>query len=322
MQIVARSEYNIVEMYGNALPIKITELLTFSERSSSVSINYSNNGWAWAVCGRKLLIWQYRGPQRSETDSAKNPKLSRTVPSQLSNCRELTLPHCDIGHKAKLINVFVPEGSQTASCLAVSTIGDVRFWPSIAHDGSSIDENGILEGQEFAQLTGLTQNNYLLVTTTCNLVLLQLQMQGGRQRIVHRTIKMPSSFLGGIGKRFASIIIGMSNQESENKLIKISYESISSLEYHVNVLSEHSLQRWLFSPNSNEMFLYEEVEISKKIREYFRSKMWPNRGNLNEPIDMWLLDMQTIDRGVVILAAGSNLSITPQVFLVLSKLII
>lgn len=315
--MIARSEYNIVELYGNSLPIKITELLTFSDRNSTVSIAYSSNGWAWAVCGRKLLIWQYRGQtQKSESDPAKIAKTSRNVPSQ---CRELTLPHCDIGHKAKLINVFVAEGTQTASCLSVSTTGDVRFWPSIAHDGSSIDENGILEGQEFAQLTHLTPQNYLLVTTTSHLVLLQLQVQGGRQRIVHRTIKMPSSFLGGIGKRFASIIIGMSNQDSENKLIKISYESINSIEYHVNVLSEHSLQRWLFSPNSNEMFLYEEQEISKKIRDYFRAKMWPNRSNLNEPIDLWLLDMQTIDRGVIILAAGSNLSLSPQVFLVLSK---
>lgn len=325
IQIIARSEYNVVEPYGNSLPIKITELLTFSERNMSVSIAYSTNGWAWAVCGRKLLIWQYKGSSKSQSgsvaDSTKNltktPTSARSAPSQ---CRELTLPHCVIGHKARLINVFVPEGSQTACCLAVSTTGDVRFWPSIGHDGSSIDENGILEGQEFDQITSLSSQAYLLVTTTCNLVLLQIQIQSGRQRIFHRTIKPPSGFFGGFGKKFASILIGMnSNQETENKLIKITYEAISSIEYHVNVLSEHSLQRWHFSSNSNEAFLYEDQELSKKVRDYFRSKMWPNRGNLNEPIDMWMLDMQSIDRGVMILAAGANLSLTPQVFLVLSE---
>lgn len=284
----------------------------------TVSVNYSVNGWAWAVCGRKLLIWQYRGSRLQSSDSTKLQKTpSRSAPSQ---CRELTLPHCDIGHKARLINVFVPEGSQTASCLAVSTTGDVRFWPSIAHDGSSIDTNGILEGQEFDQLTSINPQGYLLVTTTCNLVLLQIQVQSGRQRIIHRTIKTPTGFFGGFGKKFASIIIGMnSNQDSENKLIKITYEPINSIEYHINVLSEHSLQRWLFSPNTAETFLYEEQEISKKIRDHFRSKMWPNRGSLNEPIDTWMLDMQTVDRGVMILAAGANLTLTPQVFLVLSK---
>jgi nuclear pore complex protein Nup133 len=323
VQVVARSEFNIVEAFGNSLPIKVTEcLLTFSERNAQVSINYSNNGWAWAVCGRKLLIWQYRGSRtQSSTDSGKMIKTpSRNATSQ---CRELTLPHCDIGHKARLITVFVSEGSQTASCLAVSTTGDVRFWPSIAHDGSSIDENGILEGQEFDQLTSINPQGYLLVTTTCHLVLLQIQVQGGRQRIVHRTIKPPSGFFGGFGKKFASIIIGMnSNQDSENKLIKITYESINSVEYHISVLSEHSLQRWLFSPNVNngETFLYEDQEISKKIREYFRSKMWPNRSNFNEPIDTWMLDMQTVDRGVMLLVAGANLALSPQVFLTLSRL--
>lgn len=309
----------MVEAYGNTLPIKVTELITFSERNTSVSVNYSNNGYAWAVCGRKLLIWQFRNTASGKGELNKIPKTpSRVAPS---SCRELTLPHCDIGHKARLITVFVHEGSQTASCLAISTTGDVRFWPSIAHDGSSIDENGILEGQEFDQLMTLSSQGYLIITTTCHLVFLQLVVQGGRQRIIHRTIKPPSGFFGGFGKKFANIIIGMnSNSDSENKLIKITQETIATNEHHVSVLSDYSLQRWQFSSSTNtESFLFEDNEISKKIRDYFRSKMWPNRGNLNEPIDTWLLDMQTVDRGVMVLIAGANLTITPQVFLSLSK---
>lgn len=322
MQIIARSEFNLLEAYGNSVPVRVTELLTFSERNVQVSVNYSKNGWAWAVSGRKLLIWQYKNPTKYQGsgDSVKSATkpLSRAITSQ---CRELTLPHCDIGHKARLITVFVPENSQTAACLAVSTTGDVRYWPSIAHDGSSIDETGILEGQEFDQLTDVTPQGYLLVTTTCNLVLLQLQIQKGRQIIVHRTIKPPSSFFGGFGKKFASIIIGMnSNQDAENKLIKITCEAISSIEYHVSVLSENSLQRWLFSPNTNDTFLYEDQEIARNVRELYRSKMWPNRNSLNESIDVWMLDMQPVDRGVMILAGGANLSQSPQVYLSLSKL--
>lgn len=290
----------------------MTELLTFSDRNSAVSVNYSTNGWAWAVSGRKLLVWQYKGLSKAQP----NDKVPRTPSgrSVASQCRELTLPHCDIGHKARLITVFVPEGSQTTACLAVSTTGDVRYWPSITNS-TSIDENGILEGQEFDQLTSINPQGYLLVTTTCNLVLLQLQVQNGRQRIVHRTIKTPSGFFGGFGKKFASIIIGMnSNQDSENKLIKITYEAINSIEYHISVLSENSLQRWLFSPNTNETFLYEDQEISKKVRDFYRAKMWANR-SVNEPVESWVLDMQTVDRGVMILAAGANLTLSPQVYL-------
>lgn len=322
IQIIARSEFNFLEGYGNSVPVKVTELLTFSDKNAAVSVKYSKNGWAWAVSGRKLLIWQFKGPSRiassgSGPDAAKLAKTpsGRNVASQ---CRELTLPHCDIGHKARLITVFVPEGSQTAACLAVSATGDVRYWPSITNT-TSIDENGILEGQEFDQLISINPLGYLLVTTTCHLVLLQLQIQSGRQRIFHRTIKPPSGFFGGFGKKFASIIIGMnSNQDSENKLIKITYEAINSIEYHISVLSEHSLQRWLFSPNTNETFLYEDLEVSKKIRDFYRTKMWTNRSS--EPIDAWMLDMQTTDRGVVILAAGANIAMSPQVYLSLSKI--
>lgn len=139
-----------------------------------------------------------------------------------AQCRELTLPHCDIGHKASLITVFVPEGQQMASCLAVSPTGDVRYWPSIAHDQSSVDAAGILEGQEFDYLLSIPPIGYIIVTTTCNLVLLQIQLQNGRHNIQHRIIKPPSGFFGGIGKKFASIIIGMnSGQEKENVKKKI-----------------------------------------------------------------------------------------------------
>lgn len=95
-------------------------------------------------------------------------------------------------------------------------VGDVRYWPSIAHDGSSIDETGILEGQEFDALLSISTLGYILATTTCNIVLLQLQLQSGRHSIVHKTVRTPGGFLGGIGKKFASIIIGSSGQDREN----------------------------------------------------------------------------------------------------------
>lgn len=213
-QIVARSENNVAQSFGLPLPIIVNEALTFSDRNSSVSINCSSNGWAWAVCGRKLLVWQYKETNLSspKMDAMRTPQ-RRTAAGQ---CRELTLPHCDIGHKASLITVFSSDGQQMASCLAVSPTGDVRYWPSIAHDGSSIDENNILEGQEFDQLQTISPLGYVLATTTCNLVLLQLQLHSGRHTIVHKAVRPPSGFLGGFGKKFASIIIGSSSQDREN----------------------------------------------------------------------------------------------------------
>lgn len=192
----------------------MNEALTFSERNTSVSVNCGKNGWAWVVYGRKLLVWQYKETKFSSPkfEGVRTPQ-RRPVMSQ---CRELTLPHCDIGHKATLVNVFTTEGQQMASCLAVSPTGDIRYWPSIANDGISIDENNILDGQEFDELLNIPSIGYILVTTTCRLVLLQLQLVNGRHSIVHRNVRPPSGFFCSIGKRLSSYIIGNNAQDREN----------------------------------------------------------------------------------------------------------
>lgn len=224
---VSKSELLAVQPFGLPLPVLVNEALTFGTGNAAhVTIDCAENGWAWAVAGRRLLVWQHTNTAALAADAAadaaghiaplKNTP-QRRLPST-GQCRELTLPHCDIGHKAALVTVFVGEsGQQMASCLAVSPAGDVRYWPSIAHDGSSIDASGVLDGQEFDAIVSLPGVGYMLATTTCNLLLLQLQLSNGRHTIVTRPVRPPTGFLGGIGKRFASIIIGMnSNQEREH----------------------------------------------------------------------------------------------------------
>lgn len=214
-QIIARSANNVAQLFGLQLPITVNEALMFSERNVNVTINCSHNGWAWAICGRKLLVWQYKDVNPISPKSEMQMRTPQRRPV-ISQCRELTLPHCDIGHKASLITVFTTEGQQMASCLSISPTGDVRYWPSIAHDAISSDETGILEGQEFDELVTIPSVGYVLVTTTCNLVFLQLQQNNGRYSITHRPVRPPTGFLGGIGKRFASILIGSNSQDREN----------------------------------------------------------------------------------------------------------
>ncbi|XP_055904210.1 nuclear pore complex protein Nup133 [Eupeodes corollae] len=306
-----RSECNVVESFGFQLPVLVNEALTFSERNCGVSINCSSNGWAWALHGRRLLVWQYKDNRQG---SPKYKDLSRTPQRRTTTaqCRELTLPHCDIGHKASLVTVFQPDGQQMASCLAVSPTGDVRYWPSIAHDGSSIDSNGILDGQEFDFLLPIPPQGYLLVTTTCNLLFLQLQVVNGRHVIHHRTVKAPSGFFGGIGKKFASIIIGMnSGHDKENKFVKVDSEKVSDNEWNVIVLADRWVQKWIFSNNGNEQLLFEENDVMRKIRDEFHQKFWNGRAESTE-IEINLLDMQISDGKVYVFAGAVNTSHTPQ----------
>lgn len=88
---IASSDYTI-DTYGIPYPVQVNEALTFG-KNSVVSVSCSNNGFAWAVFGRKLFVWQYKEPKQNVPESVMTPR--RTLSGQ---CRILTLPHCDIGN--------------------------------------------------------------------------------------------------------------------------------------------------------------------------------------------------------------------------------
>ncbi|XP_011189128.2 nuclear pore complex protein Nup133 [Zeugodacus cucurbitae] len=313
-----RSEFNMVESFGSQLPVLVNEALTFNEKNQNVSVRCAPNGWAWIVHGRRLLIWQYKDTKRTgDSTSPRTPKellrAQQRRGNAMAQCRELTLPHCDIGHKATLVSVFMGEGQQMASCVAVSPTGDVRYWPSIAHDGSSVDVNGILDGQEFDQMLNMPhQQGYLLVTTTCSLVLLQLQLVNGRNVLQHKTIRQPAGFLGGIGKKF-SIIMGMnSGGDKENKFVGIACEGGTSGEAFVTVLADRWFQRWrLSNAGTVEQMLYEDSEIIRKIRDEFQHKFWNVRDNLD--INLHLLDMHINNGKIYVLGGAVNTAHAPQI---------
>lgn len=79
----------------------------------------------------------------------------------------------------------------------------------------------------------------------------------------------------------------------------------------MTVLSEQYIQRWSFTSPGNELFLYEDQDLLRKIKDRFHAKLWPSHDISG--IELWLLDMQQYQQGeVVVLAAAVNLSHTPQ----------
>ena len=77
-------------------------------------------------------------------------------------------------------NVFAANDSQTPSCIAVSPEGTVRYWPSIAHEGSSYEVSADLQGQECYSLTDLQPVGSILTTTTATVVLVHLENVNGQ----------------------------------------------------------------------------------------------------------------------------------------------
>jgi nuclear pore complex protein Nup133 len=82
------------------------------------------------------------------------------------------------------VNVFAANETQTPSCIAVSPEGTVRYWPSIAHEGSSYEVSADLQGQECYSLTDLQPVGSILTTTTATVVLVHLENVAGQVSIV------------------------------------------------------------------------------------------------------------------------------------------
>lgn len=94
-------------------------------------------------------------------------------------------------------------------------------------------------------------------------------------------------------------------------------ESSGVRQWTVSVMSERWIQRWRFQLGETECFIFEDSEFLRRIREAFHKKLWINR-DPNE-VEIWLLDLQTSESDLVVLAAGMNKSFTPQLHYALSK---
>lgn len=66
-----------------------------------VTVGLGSAGHVWLVSGRRLLIWPFR---------------------KSGQCRELTLPPTDLAHRAELVTVFLPEGSQVNHFTSITEI--------------------------------------------------------------------------------------------------------------------------------------------------------------------------------------------------------
>ncbi|CAL4189009.1 unnamed protein product, partial [Meganyctiphanes norvegica] len=160
-QLMEGSGQYTLESYGSSLPALIMEALTFADRNIEMSAVLSPSGWAWLVCGRRLLVWRYR--QQADNQRMVNHQF-----------RELTLPPSDLAHRAQLVVVYAPTDGQVPACIAVSPEGFVRYWPSIAHEGSYHEISTELQGQECESLIFLGASlGCLLATTTSTTLLIQ-----------------------------------------------------------------------------------------------------------------------------------------------------
>lgn len=298
VQILCKTSNHVVESFGSSLPVLVTEALTFVERNTIVSVNISVDGWAWLVCGRRLLVWQCK-------TTIHDPKQRRTFKSQ---CRELLLPQSDLAHKAECIAVWLPAGHQVPSCMAVSPEGIVRYWASVAHEGSSVETSAELAGQEVGCLTYIPGHGCILVTTTCTIALLQPQFVSGKNNVTCQVLRTSQGWLGGIGRRMTSLIFGAIPQSpvTETKLVKVTCTPMGDRGSRVLILAGSSLQYWSFPQNEQEKMEFDE-DIGHIISQTFQRKIWESSACNPQNMETWLIDMQPCNEGIVFLMAARSI---------------
>ncbi|CAG9859414.1 unnamed protein product [Phyllotreta striolata] len=315
VQIVLKSTNNYVERFGQSLPVLITEALTFAERNVVISARIADCGYAWVVCGRRLLIWQYK-------QILNIPGTPQKKHANLNHCFELQLPQSDLAHRAELVSVFIATGSNIPSCIAVSPEGVLRYWPAIVHEGVTVEQSIDLQGQECDSLTNVEGLGCVLATTTCTIVLVQPQLVSGRHGLQCRPLKTPSGWFGGISRRMSSLIFGpiSTEQSNETRLVRILSTKDADQNWIIYVLAGHSLQKWMLSNYETDQLMF-MVDLTRIVKEKFHSVVWSasNTSETNawlfdiENIDTWLLDIQSDKDNVIILAAALNNQVSPKV---------
>ncbi|KAK5648850.1 hypothetical protein RI129_003742 [Pyrocoelia pectoralis] len=301
-QIILKSSQNYAERFGQPLPVLVTEAIIFADRNVLLSARISKCGYAWIVCGRRLLIWQYR-PSTTQKKVLVN-----------NQCFELQLPQSDLAHRAELVSVSTSSASVVPSCIAVSPEGVVRYWPSVIHDGVSVEQVVDLQGQECDSLTEVGDLGCILATTTCSVVWVQPSSGGSRASLTCHTLRTPTGWLGGLNRRISSFIFGpMSTDHStETRLVRVLTVQESENAWIVYVLAGHSLQKWKLQSNNEEQLIF-VTELSRLIRDSFCATVWEQSGGDHSDVDTWLLDLQSDKDSIVVLAAAVNIHISPQI---------
>ncbi|XP_045777075.1 nuclear pore complex protein Nup133 [Maniola jurtina] len=293
--IIYKTPLSTIETFGMPLPVMVTETLTFA--SGDVSVRMSPCGWCWVVAGRRVLAW---------------PREPAAAPGAPAAARELTLPQTDLAHKADLVVLFYEEGAQMPSCIGVSPEGVVRYWPCVGTEGAYTDVSCELAGQECDRLTE-AKDGLLLATTTCTLVRITTSKEG-RPTVVCQTLRPPSGWLGGIGRKVSLLFFGSMPAHADTKLVGVvvlpattNTENPEGEEDECIALLAGGplLQLWCGAEVN-------EHNLRRPLSEAFARSHLAPQGDLNS-LEIMALDVHAHGpRGLLLLLAAVNVARSPE----------
>ncbi|CAK6978621.1 nuclear pore complex protein Nup133 [Scomber scombrus] len=282
-----------VQTFGSSLPVKVMEALTMADADDQISVKVNESGWAWMVCGEKLIIW----------------KICQTAVAKLSVCKELQLPDSEYNNTADLVAVTSAAPLETAtvqsiSVLAVATEGAARFWPSLSQEGN-YTETDVDLGDLCNFVVAVRGGSFVLSSVKSRLLRASADSSG---KLQYRALQQGQGVLSGIGRRVSSLF-GILSPPANDTLHSVLWVGEASCLYS---LTSSSLSKWEVDESWEHQIL--SWDAQRALTESIADAIWGSESNyeeMKEGANVTYLDMKLSEAGLVVLAAAWHPADTP-----------
>ncbi|XP_016415710.1 nuclear pore complex protein Nup133 [Sinocyclocheilus rhinocerous] len=276
-----------IQTFGSSLPVKVMEALTMADVDDQISVKVEASGWAWMVCGERLIIW----------------KVSQMSVAKLSVCKDLQLPSSEFAYSADLISITSSRPLDSApipsvSALAVSPDGSARFWPSLAHDGTYTETSLDLAGHVCNYVAAVKGGSFIVSSYRGHLLRLTPDSSG---KLHQRPVQQGQGMLSGIGRRVSSLF-GIRGQPADLTVFSVLWVKETGCLYS---LSSCGLSKWEVDENSETQVL--SWSTNQIITDSITDAIWDSESNYSEikkGVNVAYLDIQYSKAGLVVLAAA------------------
>ncbi|KAB5523642.1 hypothetical protein PHYPO_G00154920 [Pangasianodon hypophthalmus] len=288
------SDHFDVQTFGSSLPVKVMEALTMAEVDDQISVKVEESGWAWMVCGERLIIW----------------KICQTAVAKLSVCKDLQLSPSEYAYSADLISISSSSPLESASVqsvcvLAVSPDGLARFWPSLAHEGTYTETHADLGGHLCNYVTAVRGGSFIVSSYRGQLLRVGMEASG---RLYQRAVQQGHGMLSGIGRRVSSLF-GLRSPPADTAVHSVLWVPDSGCLY---TLSTCGLNKWEVGDTTEVQVL--SWNACPSLSDSIADAIWGSESNyaeLKAGVNVAYLDMQLSHAGLVVLAAAWHPADTP-----------
>ncbi|XP_066515739.1 nuclear pore complex protein Nup133 [Hoplias malabaricus] len=283
-----------VQTFGSSLPVKVMEALTMAEADDQISVKVEDSGWAWMVCGERLIIW----------------KICQTPVAKMSVCKDLQLAPSEYTYSADLISISSSSPLDSASVqsvcvLAVSPEGLARFWPSLAHEGTYTETPAELGGHLCNYVTATRSGSFIVSSERGHLLRV---CADGAGKLFQRPLQQGLGMLSGIGRRVSSLF-GIRGPPADTSVHSVLWVADLCCLY---TLTSCGLNKWEVGDSTEVQVL--SWNACPSLTDSIADAIWGSESNyaeVKEGVNVAYLDMQLSHAGLVVLAAAWHPADTP-----------